>query len=81
MSEAQTVVMVAVLADFVFEMYAKHSAMLSRLRDMPGFDPGILDREFEKAIRQVHRMPGLQELRTKRDLSKLMEIMATRRAM
>jgi len=48
--------MVAVLADFVFEMYAKQSAMLSLLRDTAGFDPVILDRELEKAIRQVHRM-------------------------
>ena len=81
MSETQTDVMVAVLADFVFEMYAKQSAMLSLLRDTPGFDLVILDRELEKAIWQVHRMPSLRELRTKRDLSKLMEIMATLRTM
>ena len=56
MSETHTDVMVAVLADFVFEMYAKQSAMLSLLRDTAGFDPVILDRELEKAIRQVHRM-------------------------
>ena len=81
MSETQTDVMLAVLADFVFEMYAKQSAMPSLLRDTPGYSPGILDRELEKAIRQLHRLPGVRELRTKRDLTKLMEIMATLRTM
>ena len=74
-------VLIAALADFVLDIYAQNIAMLSLLRETPGFHPAILDREMEKAIRRVQRTPGVRDLRTKHDPSKLMEIMATLRTM